>query len=153
MLIYIAGSSSDLARVKRWQARVAEFTAKEVAEGHSGIEITHDWVAAIEARGEANPQYDTVYDRLAWANDDLRGVRESNLLWVLMPPGQSDGAMYETGYAHAMDIPVVFSGPGCTRTIFTANHVCYVSDESAWDYIADRYYTSQADYDAPRMWR
>jgi len=67
-------------------------------------------------------------------------VREADLLWVLMPPGRSDGAFFEAGYADALGKEIVFSGPGTDRTIFTARACCFEEDESAWDYIVDRYF-------------
>ncbi len=140
MFIYIAGSSSDMTRIRRWMATLQEFNAGELAVAAApGIELTHDWVAVIEKRGEANPVA-TFHERASWAGDDLSGVREADLLWVLMPPGQSDGCFWEAGYADALGKEVVISGVNHERTIFTARGCCFEHDESAWDYIVDRYF-------------
>lgn len=141
MLIYIAGSSSDLDRVRKWMATVQEFSAGEMTVAAApGIELTHNWVASIERAGGANPVNVSFHERASWAADDLIGVREADLLWVLMPPGISDGAMWEAGYANALGKELIISGPNTERTIFTARACCFETDEAAWDYIVDFYF-------------
>jgi nucleoside 2-deoxyribosyltransferase len=59
----------------------------------------------------------------------------------LMPPGQSDGAMFEMGYADALGKDIVVSGPNTGRTIFTARGEEFDDDERAFSFIVDRYFS------------
>jgi hypothetical protein len=87
--VYVAGSSLQLERVK------AAMTALRTA-GHT---VTHDWVAAVEAAGSAHPVDATEDQKTAWARDDLRGIVEAEVFWLLMPSQMSFGATFELGYA------------------------------------------------------
>lgn len=139
--LYIGGSSSDLARIRRWMAEVQKFTASETAIAMApGIELTHNWIASIEKVGAPNPRAASPLDRAAWAAEDLEGVREADLLWILMPPGMSDGAMWEAGYADALGMDIFISGPDTERSIFTARARCFETDEQAFNCLVDTYY-------------
>ncbi len=155
MNLYLAGSSGDMTRVRGAFAKIAAFTAGERLANFPGIHITHDWISVIAARGEANPTNATFHERTQWAAEDLAGVRAADVLWLLMPPGISDGAFYECGYADALGKNIVISGPGAERTIFTSRGNCFTSDEAAYDHIIDTYY-QDLDFEGipsgPRMW-
>lgn len=133
MYIYIAGSSKEIDRAKAAaRALEKEFPKNEVV-------ITHRWWNVIDKRGAANPADAEFHERMIWAHDDLRGVEDADVVWLLMPPPESEtiGAYWEAGYADALGIDLVISGPMLERTIFTARGACYNTDEGALDYIVD----------------
>lgn len=121
--VYVAASSRELERAKWAMAQIR-------AMGH---EISHDWVRCVEEEGEANPSAATLDQCEKWAWDDLEGVENADVIWLLMPDAGGFGAGVELGYAIGMDreIRIVASGP--TRcSIFTAlADACYPNDEDA----------------------
>lgn len=119
--VYVAGSSAQLDRVKSVMVQLR-------ALGHK---VTHDWPSLVEAVGTANPPDAELNQRRAWATEDLDGVYEADVLWLLMPANEpSFGAGVEFGYALARGLPIVVSG--ChSASIFTALAVCYDRDDQA----------------------
>lgn len=124
--VYVAGSSAELERA-RW--------AMSALDGYS-IEVTHDWVSSVEEVGSANPAEATDDERLAWADDDLSGVYQADVLWLLMPKQGSIGAYVELGLAIALGMPIVISGDH-ERSIFTVFGERFEQDADALDWITD----------------
>jgi hypothetical protein len=120
--VYVAGSSKQLDRVKHWMDKLQ-------AAGHT---VTHDWPSLIEAVGSANPPDATRDECWDWAIDDLKGVRDAEVLWFLVPETEGAGAWVELGYALARQIPVVCSGVW-SRSIFTSMTTCYDRDDLAFE--------------------
>jgi hypothetical protein len=117
--VYVAGSSNELPRVKR-------FIEAVVARGHT---VTHDWPAEVEEVGNANPLDASLKQRRTWASADLHGVAAADLVVVLMPEGAASfGAGVEFGYALERGIPIVVSGQ-YLKSIFTAFATCYEHDD------------------------
>jgi nucleoside 2-deoxyribosyltransferase len=103
---------------------------------HAGHEITHDWTTSEDAlqnqSGEALPSRIQRH----YADLDLEGVRQANLLWLLLQPHYGAGCFVEFGYALALkDKPLVYiSGP--VRTIFeTLANRRYQTHEDAFEAI------------------
>lgn len=105
--VYVAGSSSELPRVKAAMARCRA----------AGYEITHDWVAEVEAVGSANPTEATLQQRRGWATADFIGIGRAQVVWLLVPYIDGAGAYVELGYAINECVPVVASG-GDSHSIF-----------------------------------
>lgn len=119
--VYVAGSSKELDRVADAMAALRE----------SGVEVTHDWVEVIKARGSANPLGASAADCAQWAWEDLLGVRAADVVWLMVPAQGGLGCYVEYGYALALNIPVVISGE-YGRTIFTAlTDECHEYDSDA----------------------
>lgn len=123
MKLYIAGASKEPERVRAMM---------EAAEA-LGFELTLDWLHVIEVEqgGAANPACDVL--RRRFARDDLRAVREADIVWVLAPENASTGSWCEL--QHAIDmrdwvpridrrlglLPLVLvSGPARLRCIFAS---------------------------------
>jgi hypothetical protein len=109
MKIYVCGGSSEM-------DLIASYMQKLRAMGHT---ITHDWVATIRAAGEANPRNATHKQRDKWSTEDLNGVNESSLMWVILPAKTSFGCAFEAGYAVGMGENVIMSGDW-RATIFSS---------------------------------
>lgn len=108
--VYVAASSKELERAKWAMAQVR-------ALGH---DITHDWVRCVEQEGEANPAAATLSQCQKWAWDDLEGVSNADVVWVLMPDQDGFGAGVELGYALSNPyMRIICSGP-TRRSIFSA---------------------------------
>jgi hypothetical protein len=75
MKIYVCGGSSELDAVSARMQQLREM-------GHT---ITHDWTANVRSVGDANPRTVTHKQRSQWAADDLRGIEEASLVWVMLP--------------------------------------------------------------------
>lgn len=122
--VYIAASSLDMARAKRWRTALLE----------AGLAVTSTWIESIEAVGEANPATATREQRLGWAQQCATGVRNANILWLLSPPldAPSCGAWCELGVAQNNYTTVVCSGPTTHQSIFCALGAEYASDFEAF---------------------
>jgi hypothetical protein len=118
--VYVAGSSAELDRVKTAMDRLRK----------AGITVSHDWVACINEVGSANPAGATDADRAQWAWEDLRGVKNADILWVLWPETPSAGACVELGYAIRGGQRIIISGNHKT-SIFTTSGECYDTDYEA----------------------
>lgn len=136
MVIYLAASSAEMDRVRAVVAMVEEYnkTAKPAAK----IELAARWWDVISARGDANPVDAPFHERLKYANDDLDGVRQAEVLWLLFPGigRNSIGCFWEAGVADERGTEIVISGPGQERSIFTARGSSYAEDASAFEYLA-----------------
>lgn len=120
MRVYVAGASREMDRCAAAMALVREL----------GGTITCDWVEAIRAHGPANEGM-TDEDRRSFATEDLKGVSDADVLWLLAPEGASAGAWTELGFALALrstrarldparPMRIVVSGPASARSIFSA---------------------------------
>jgi nucleoside 2-deoxyribosyltransferase len=117
--VYVAGSSLQIERVKAAQRALEE-------RGHV---VSHDWSSLIEEHG-ANPLDASDKQITQWASDDLHGVYNADVVWLLMPSDGGFGAAVALGYALAHSKPVVISG-AYARSIFTIFGTCYDRDDQA----------------------
>jgi len=107
--VYVAASSRELER-----AEGAIQALKDL--GHT---VVHDWPALVRAVGSANPRHASDDKRMMWASEDLNGVSDADVFWLLMPNVEGGfGAGVELGYAIAGQGAIVCSGP-VKRSIFT----------------------------------
>jgi hypothetical protein len=129
MRIYVAASSKELDRAK-WAINELR------ALGHT---VTHDWPAEVEKVGSANPTDATIDEAASWSIEDLDGVDDAEVLWLLVPEADGFGAGVELGYAiclrdrtfDAPPIHIVCSGP-YLRSIFTSlADALYMTDMDA----------------------
>lgn len=128
MRVYVAGSSLQLDRV----------TAAMNAIEERGHEVTHDWCAEVRAVGHANPPEACLFDQLKWARDDLAGVSDADVFWLLMPTEGGFGAAVELGYAIAKGVTIIVSGGTPSRSIFTAFATAvYERDDQALEYFGE----------------
>lgn len=108
--VYVAASSSDLERAERWTKALNAL----------GIQTTNTWIEEVKQHGGGNPNGASETDRKRWANQDLKGVEDADILWCLLPsPGTfSHGAFFELGFAYAQGRQVVTSGQLDPHSIF-----------------------------------
>jgi hypothetical protein len=118
--VYVAGASREMDRCAAAMALVREL----------GGTITCDWVENVRALGAANEGM-TDEARRSFATEDLKGVSDADVLWLLAPEGPSAGAWTELGFAlalrsttrhHERERPmrIVVSGAASARSIFSA---------------------------------
>jgi len=127
--VYVAAASAELRRAA---------LAMDLVRHTPGLALAHDGVATILQHGSANAGL-TDAVREAVATEGLAKVREADLLWLLCPNRPTVGAWVELGHflRHRPEratprYPVVVSGPGAGRTIFTATaEVVVDTDEEA----------------------
>ena len=100
MKIYVCGGSSELDAVKERMRQLREM----------GHEITHDWTATVSAVGDANPRTATHKQRVRWSGEDLLGVEEASIVWVMLPTKPSFGCAFEMGFAVGTGHAVIVSG-------------------------------------------
>lgn len=103
--VYLSGASNEIDLCKRYRDRLVA----------AGFTITHDWMAAVEAAGAANPVGATHDQHRHWAREDLAGIIRARIFWLLVPQGISFGAAAEFGYALrrwdcSVDFSIVVSG-------------------------------------------
>ncbi len=106
--IYVAGASKELDRCKHWIKALAD----------EGFRITCDWTKAVEKYGSQGDGLTDPELRM-FARQDLRGVDEAHVLWVLAPQqSPSKGAWIEFGYALGTKKRIVISPPVSDSVIF-----------------------------------
>lgn len=134
--LYLAGSSNEMDRVKQIAAEINSLD-KSLAEHGDRLIITHKWWDVIEDRGEANPAA-TAHARRNWAVQDIQGVKDADLFWMLWPhePTGSGGCFWEAGYADSLDTEMITSGP-TERSIFAARTAEFMTDAGAFEYLTD----------------
>lgn len=100
--VYVAASSHDLDRAKRWTRSLLD----------CGIRVSSTWVDVIEALGEANPVNATATTRAGIASLCLEEVTKADVTWLLLPPPDMStaGAWVEFGVAYACGRLVISSG-------------------------------------------
>lgn len=115
--IYLAAASAEHARV----ASIAD-----VLDRSELIQLPDRWweTAADWTGRDAEWSRDESH-RIA--TEHLRAMRECHLVWLLFPQKPSFGALFEFGHAFLRK-PVFVTGPGATRTVYTAL-ADYVNDD------------------------
>ena len=128
MKVYLAASSSDAARARRWHGHLLT----------AGITVTSTWLEVVEKVGNANPRTASKADRYAWSIEDLRQIDDAQLLWLLVPPlhAPTRGAWGELLFAYAKQKHVLASGD-TRQTIFTALAEEFETDEAAFARVVD----------------
>lgn len=135
MYVYLAASSREIERVRHVASLVNEHNLTHPES--ENIILSTAWWDVISARGEANPVDAPFHERMKYAADDLQGVKGSDVLWLLYPRlGQSSvGCFWEAGYADALGLEIVISGPGQEHSIFTTRGCTFETDVGALDYL------------------
>jgi hypothetical protein len=126
--VYVAGASREPERVRRWM---------DMLRG-AGHEITHDWLAAMEAAPAPDHLMSTTA-LLPYALADQAAVLEADVVWVLAPEAPSTGCWVELGMALQAGRRVVVSGPGARRCIFSAMARVMATDAEAFELVTDRW--------------
>jgi hypothetical protein len=107
MKIYVAGKYQDKDKVRY---------IHQLLRG-SGHEITCDWTNEVKYPNNAPPE-----DKKYYAIDDVRGVKDADLIIVLMTiPYEYKGAWVEFGIALGTDTPIRVIGDCGDKCIFI-NH-------------------------------
>jgi nucleoside 2-deoxyribosyltransferase len=122
--VYVAGASAERSEVSKYMQLLRD----------AGIEITLDWIAVIDAQGGAANEGMTGVQRHKAAKDDLKGVSDADIVWLIVPNNYSAGAWVELGYALGIDKTVIASG-NYERSIFTSHCDCEFTlhdDALAW---------------------
>lgn len=124
--VYVAASSVEIDRAQHWMRRLVE----------AGITVTSTWPVVVAAQsGVGNPRDASLADRAAWSRNDLAEVRDSDVLWFLVPSTASGrGAYMEAGFAHGLGIPIISSGD-TAQSIFLALGRELDTDERAYGVI------------------
>jgi nucleoside 2-deoxyribosyltransferase len=122
-MIYLAGSSTDLARVTHWRDRLVA----------AGITVGSSWLDVVVKVGSANPRAASCAERHEWSVADLAEIRECDALWFLVPAvdNPTRGAWLELGYAAALDRWIICSGD-TKQSIFAALGLECERDEDAF---------------------
>jgi hypothetical protein len=113
--VYVAGA---------WSEQMTRAKPAMSALRKAGIVVTHDWTLPGEAdltvRPEKTEQTLSAHQRRGYALADLRGVRQADLVWLVVPPREAYGAgcFFEAGAALVLGIPLFVSGPEWRRSIF-----------------------------------
>lgn len=133
--LYIAGASAELDRaraVRDWARRQADTIQL----------VGCDWVAAIDRERREGGRQDhqlTLTERERYAQEDLNGVRDAQMVWLLLPPRtvHTVGLWVEFGFALRCGATVLASGPD--EYLFTAlAHQHFVEDDQAMDWLLRR---------------
>ena len=99
--IYVAGASKDMERAEKAMAAVREM-------GHT---ITFDWCEAMRCSAQSERDM-TWQDRHKYATNDYLGVKNCDVLWLLIPSDGvfSTGCCAELGIAIGRDKDIITSG-------------------------------------------
>lgn len=114
--VYVSGASIEHARVRKWA---------DALEKTGAVRLTHRWFEdAAEWTGrDALHAHAT---RVQLAQDELRGIREARVYWLLLPANVAGGSMFEWGYAYAGSrkagnaLITIVSGHNVADTIFSS---------------------------------
>lgn len=143
--VYVAGAWVE--QNYRAKPMIAAIKARSIV-------CTHDWTAAEGAIHGSSDADLTHVQRRQFAEEDLKGIRGADVLWLLAPEAKgSCGAWVELGYALAMrefyrgfNLPefrddstrVIVSGPKNKRSIFTElTDRLFDTDEEALQWLED----------------
>ncbi len=122
--IYLAGSSGEVERAKRWAENLKA----------AGYKVVSTWVEKVLASPDGtNPT--EIGRRRMLSKECMNELFVADILWVLVPtstPGR--GAYFEAGYAHAHNIASVFSGP-TEQSIFCSLGKEFQTDDEAFQYL------------------
>lgn len=127
--VYIGASSTEIDRAERWAKMLAK----------AGIKCTSLWVDSIKKAGAANPRDVDASVRLGYADENERCVRDSDLLWFLVPApiapnNHGRGGYYEAGMAKTLGKVLVFSGD-TKQSVFCAHGAEFEDDLDAFAHI------------------
>lgn len=124
--VYLAGSSMDMDRARKWHARLTE----------AGVWVTSTWIESITRVGQANPRDASAQDRRRWASGCFAEVGRSTVFWSLIPDGDrpTRGKWAELGYAYGIALPIVCSGD-TKSSVMCALGFEYLSDEDAFKHV------------------
>lgn len=126
--VYLAGSSLDMDRARKWHGRLTE----------AGVWVCSTWIENISRVGQPNPRDASAQDRRKWATGCLNEVSKAAVMWSLVPDGDrplhTKGKWAELGYAYGIAIPIVCSGD-TKSSIFCALGYEYASDEDAFAHV------------------
>lgn len=106
--IFLAGSSSDLARVRKYAAKL---DAANIHIVDRWFDDAHLW-AGRDAEKSA-------FEQRAIASSHARSISKAHAVWWLFKPVAS-GSWMEAGIAAAQRKPLYVSGHGCTSTVYTS---------------------------------
>lgn len=123
--------------------------AKQVAAYMDGLRragylVTHDWTAGVLSPGVPDAER-TPSIQNAIAQEDMAGIRDAAVVWLLAPSAGGTGCWVELGYALGISSPaaggwhrtVVVSG-AADRTIFCAApgvHKVFATHEGAYQWL------------------
>lgn len=128
--VYVSASSMEMERAARWMEML----------GKTGIQCTSlQWVEDIKKVGVANPcGWESPEVRRGYADADEQSIRQSDLLWFLVPGPTLDnhgrGGYYEAGLAKALGKTLVFSGD-TKQSIFCAHGTEFDEDIDAFAHV------------------
>jgi nucleoside 2-deoxyribosyltransferase len=105
--IYVAGKTNDWERVRRVQNLCKRY----------GHEITFDWTKSVEVAGLDDGLVDPA-DRLAAAQNDLKGVHDCQLVIALVDHANLSGTLIEIGIAIGTGKSVWTVGEPDRRSVF-----------------------------------
>jgi len=129
--VYVAGSSDEIERAER---NIAVLRA--LSTPAHPIEVVSTWPSLIKAVGAANPADASTADRKAWSLADVAELERATILWLLAPTvGAGRGAYFELGYALALGMTIIASGP-TTQSIFPSLGMEFQTDQQAQTFIA-----------------
>lgn len=125
--VYVAASSdpNERTRAQHWIDHLAA----------AGITCTSPWIKSIEKHGERNPSgADKLDVRKQVSLENTAAIEAAQILWVLAPPSgvHTCGAWWESGYASALKMPVIYSGIDTERSVFTSLGFEHKNDLSAF---------------------
>lgn len=127
--VYVSASSQE-----RQRARCCLDHVRESPE----LELTHDWLIVMEeteADGAPTPAH-----LQNCAQNDLEGVTEADVFWLLLPESPSVGAWVELGWALAIrsmheQVRIITSGPGNQNLFTLLSDVHFETDLEALEFI------------------
>jgi hypothetical protein len=131
--VYVAGASRELERCQKWIALL----------NGEGIRVTYDWTKPVEKYGSEGSALEAHQLRM-FARNDLRGIDDADIVWVLAPEATTVGAWVELGYAiNRFTMPgygnkrIVISPPISARVIFARLPVVVecATDDVAFEWI------------------
>lgn len=120
--VYVAASGTDLERAARWMEALRR----------AGVEVVSTWVENVLKWGGVSNPVDQPEAHRALADAQAAEVVRADILWLLMPPSSSHGALWELGRADALGKATVVSGAGVARSIFTARALRFEDDLDAF---------------------
>lgn len=120
--VYVSGASAEHARVRKWA---------DALEKTGAVKLTHRWfedAADWTGRDAAHPHA----TRVQLAQEELRGIREARVYWLLLPSNMAGGSIFEWGWAAGFceaqrnrrglqrGPRIIVSGPNFADTIFSS---------------------------------
>lgn len=112
--VYVATAFTQVELARTWMDALRQH----------GITISHDW-SEFEKENKQGELNQPLEDQYKFSRNDLQGVADADIVWLLSPAAGGTGCWVEYGYALALGKPVIVSGS--RRSIFvtqsTAFHV------------------------------